>query len=253
VGDELVQMKNERASKKLSEERLTEQRQSRLASPKKARIEDLLSQVTEVNHKAVLRLVLKSDVQGSVGAITNAISEIDSEKVECKFLHSAAGAITESDILLASSSDAIVMGFNTKVEAKAVKVAKAEGVQIKLFSVIYELLDMVRDSMLGLLEPETRETIIGHAEVKQVFKVYKGKAAGCLIKDGKVTRSANARVIREGVPVFDGKMSTLRRFQDEVQEVKQGIECGIRLGEFNEYEEGDIIECYTLEKIAQTL
>ncbi len=253
VGDELVEMKNERAAKKLSEERQTELRQSRLASPKKTRIEDLLSQVTEVDHKAVLRLVLKTDVQGSVGAITNAIAEIESDKVESKLLHSAAGAITESDILLASSSDAIVMGFNTKVEAKAVRAAKAEGVQIKLYSIVYELLDTVRESMLGLLEPETRESIIGHAEVKQVFKVYKGKAAGCLIKDGKVTRKAHARVIRDGVPVFDGKMSTLRRFDDEVQEVKQGIECGIRLGDFNDYEEGDIIECYNLEKIEQTL
>ncbi len=253
VGDELVEMKNERAAKKLSEERQSELRQSRLSSPKKARIEDLLSHVTEVDHKAVLRLVLKTDVQGSVGAITNAVNEIESEKVETKFLHSAAGTITESDILLASSSDAIVMGFNTKVEAKAVRAAKSEGVQIKLYSIVYELLDTVRDSMLGLLEPETRESIIGHAEVKQVFKVYKGKAGGCLIKDGKVTRKAHARVLRDGIPVFDGKMSTLRRFQDEVQEVKQGIECGIRLGDFNDYEEGDIIECYNLEKIEQTL
>ncbi|MEM9079360.1 MAG: translation initiation factor IF-2, partial [Verrucomicrobiota bacterium] len=165
------------------------------------------------------------------------------------FLHAAAGAITESDILLASSSDAVVMGFNTKLESKAVRTAKAEGVQVKLYSVVYELLDQVREAMLGLLVPEQRETIIGHAEVKQVFKVKKGRAAGCIVKDGKVTRTAHARVLRGGVPVFDGKMSTLRRFQDEVEEVKQGIECGIRLGDFNEYEEQDIIECYLLESL----
>ena len=169
--------------------------------------------------------------------------------MEVRFLHAAAGAITESDILLASSSDGIVIGFNTKVESKAVKVARAENVQVKLYSVIYELLDQVREAMLGLLVPETREQIIGHAEVKQVFKVKRGRAAGCIVTDGKVTRIAHARVMRGRTPVFDGKMSTLRRFTDEVEEVKQGIECGIRLGSFNEYEEGDVIECYQLESI----
>jgi len=155
--------------------------------------------------------------------------------------------------MLASSSDAIIMGFNTKVEGKAVKAAKSEGVQIKLYSIVYELIDTVRDAMLGLLEPETRESVIGHAEVKQVFKVHKGFAAGCYVTNGKIQRTSHARVLRGKTPVFDGKMSTLRRFKDEVKEVKSGTECGIRLGDFNEYEEGDIIECYNLEKIDQTL
>jgi len=252
VGDTLVQMDSEKAAKKLSEERQAERRQDRLASPKMSRMEDLLSQV-KGGQKARLNIILKTDVQGSVGAIEGAVEDIESEKVECRFIHSAAGSITESDILLAGSSGAVVLGFNTKVEGKAVRAAKAEGVEIKLYSIVYELIDTVREAMLGLLEPETRETIIGHAEVKQVFKVNKGKAAGCYITDGKVTRKAHARVIRDGVPVFDGKMSTLRRFQDEVQEVKVGIECGIKLGDFNDYEEGDIIECYNLEKIEQTL
>lgn len=253
VGDELVEMESERAAKKLSEERQTERRQERLGGPQKSRMEDILALATEGGKKARLQLILKTDVQGSVGAIEGAIEDIESDKVEAKFLHAAAGAITESDIMLASSSDAIVLGFNTKVESKAVAAAKREGVQIKLYSIVYELIDTVEESMLGLLEPELRETIIGHAEVKQVFKVNKGKAAGCIIKDGKVTRKAHARVLRDGIPVFDGKMSTLRRFQDEVEEVKTGIECGIRLGSFNDYEEGDIIECYNLEKIEQTL
>ena len=252
VGDELVQMKNERAAKKLSEERLEEKRNARLVRPKKSRMEDLMSMV-EGDNKIQLKVILKGDVQGSVQAIENAINEIKSDKVEPLFIKSAAGAITENDILLASSSDAVVLGFNTKVESNAVRAAKKEGVQVKLFSVVYELIDTVEEAMLGLLDPLTRETIIGHAEVKQVFKVRRGRAAGCIIKDGKVTRTAHARVLRDDVPVFDGKMSTLRRHQDEVDEVKQGIECGIRLGEFNEYEEGDIIECYILDKIEQTL
>ncbi len=252
VGDELVQMKTERAAKKLSAERLEEKRNKRLQRPKKSRMEDLLSTV-QGNDKIQLKIVLKGDVQGSVQAIENAILEIKSDKVEPRFIKAAAGAITENDIISASSSDAVVLGFNTKLESKAVSVAKREGVQVKLFSIVYELIDTVEEAMLGLLDPLTRETIIGHAEVKQVFKVKKGRAAGCVIIDGKVTRTANARVLRGGVPVFDGKMSTLRRVKDEVEEVKTGIECGIRLGEFNEYEEGDIIECYILEKVEQTL
>jgi translation initiation factor IF-2 len=253
VGDEVVEMETERDAKKLSEERQEELRKERLTRPKKSRMEDLLAFVGEGDAKARLNLILKTDVQGSVGAIQGAIGDITSDKVEATFVNAAAGAISERDILLASSSDAVVLGFNVKVESNAVKAARREGVQIKLYSIVYELIDQVREAMLGLLEPETREKILGHAQVKQVFKVQRGRAAGCVITDGKVTRKAHARVIRGKQPVFDGKMSTLRRHQDEVEEVKQGIECGIRLGEFNEYEEGDIIECYTLEKIDQTL
>ncbi|BDS05349.1 translation initiation factor IF-2 [Oceaniferula spumae] len=252
VGDELVQMKNEKAAKKLSEERLEAKRNSRLQRPKMSRMEDLMSMV-QGDNKLQLNIILKGDVQGSVQAIQNAVEEIKSDKVEPRFISAAAGAITEGDILMASSSGAVVLGFNTKVESKAVKAARSEDVQIKLFSVVYELLDTVEESMLGLLDPVTRETIIGHADVKQVFKVRKGKAAGCIIKDGKVSRTAHARVLRGKVPVFDGKMSTLRRHMDEVDEVKTGIECGIRLGNFDEYEEGDVIECYILDKIPQTL
>ena len=253
VGDSLVEMESDRAAKKLATERQSELRAERLKVPQKSRMEDLLAHANDGNSKAQLRLILKTDVQGSVEAIRNAVLEIESQKVEVNFINAAAGPITEGDIQFASSSDAVVIGFNVKVEAKAARLSKSEGVQIKLYSVVYELIDQVREAMLGLLEPETREKIMGHAEVKQVFKVLRGRAAGCYVKDGKIQRKAHARVIRDGVPIFDGKMSTLRRFQDEVQEVKSGIECGIRLGEFNEYQENDIIECYELEKIAQTL
>ena len=252
VGDELVQMKNDRAAKKLSEERLEEKRNKRLVRPKQSRMEDLMSMV-QGDNKIQLNIILKGDVQGSVQAIENAINEIKSDKVEPRFIKSAAGAITENDIIMASSSGAVILGFNTKVESNAVRAAKREDVQVKLFSIVYELIDTVEESMLGLLDPLTRETIIGHAEVKQVFRVKRGRAAGCIVKDGKVTRTAHARVLRGSIPVFDGKMSTLRRVKEEVEEVKQGIDCGIRLGDFNEYEEGDVIECYILEKVEQTL
>jgi translation initiation factor IF-2 len=200
-----------------------------------------------------LRLVLKGDVAGSVEAIVGALQEIKSDKVTLSILHSGAGPISDNDVLLASASDAVILGFNVKVEGKAVAAAKRENVQIKLYSIIHELLDQVKDAMLGLLDPLTREKVIGHALVKQVFKVQRGWAAGCAVTDGRVTRTAHARVVRGGTPVFDGKMSTLRRYTEDVAEVRNGLECGIKLGDFNDYEEGDIIECYELEKLAQTL
>jgi len=253
VGDHLTEMRSEREAKALSTERQEEQRLARLVPQHRARMEDLFTMVNEGGGKAQLKLILKCDVQGSVEAIKKAVLAIESKKVESIFITAGAGPITESDIQYAASTDAIVLGFNVKVEAKAVKAAKSEDVQIKLYSIVYELIDQVRDAMLGLLDPLTREKIIGHAEVRQVFKLSKGKSAGSYITDGKVHRKAHARVLRGKIPVFDGKMSTLRRFQDEVEEVKIGYECGIRLGDFSDYQEGDIIECYTLEKVPQTL
>ncbi len=255
VGDSMVEMDSIRAAQKLADERQLELRNSRLKMTQKSRMEDIFSNVIHGTGKAVLKLVLKCDVQGSVEAIKNAIGEIKSDKVTTQIIIAAAGPITEGDVQMASSADATVLGFNTKVEANAVKAVKSEGVQVKLYSIVYELIDQVREAMLGMLEPLTRENVIGHAEVRMIFKLSKskGRAAGSYVKDGKIHRKAHARVLRGGVPVFDGKMSTLRRFQDEVEEVKSGMECGIRLGDFNEYQEGDIIECYTLEKIPQTL
>jgi len=253
VGDHLTEMKNEREAKALATERQDELRLKRLKPQHRSRMENLFTRVNEGGVKTQLKIILKCDVQGSVEAIQKAIHAIESEKVDCQFITAAAGPITESDVAFAASSDAIIMGFNVKVEAKAVKAAKAARVEIKLYSIVYELIDQVREAMLGLLEPLTRETVIGHGECREVFKVNKGKAAGCFITDGKVHRKAHARVLRGGIPVFDGKMSTLRRFHEEVEEVRTNFECGIRLGDFNEYQEGDIIECYKLDKVAQGL
>ena len=253
VGDHLTEMKNEREAKALATERQDELRLKRLKPQHRSRMENLFTRVNEGGVKTQIKIILKCDVQGSVEAIKKAIHAIESEKVDCQFITAAAGPITESDVAFAASSDAIIMGFNVKVEAKAVKAAKAARVEIKLYSIVYELIDQVREAMLGLLEPLTRETVIGHGECREVFKVNKGKAAGCFITDGKVHRKAHARVLRGGIPVFDGKMSTLRRFHEEVEEVRTNFECGIRLGDFNEYQEGDIIECYKLDKVAQGL
>ncbi len=253
VGDHLTEMKTEREAKALAAERQEAQRLVRLKPQHRNRMEDLYSMVRDGGGKAQLKLILKCDVQGSVEAIKKAVLAIESDKVESSFITAAAGPITESDISYAVSTDAIILGFNVKVEAKAVKSAKAAGVEVKLYSVVYELIDQVREAMLGLLEPLTRETVIGHAEVRQIFKLNRGRVAGSFVTDGRIHRKAHARVIRGGIPVFDGRMSTLRRFKDEVEEVRTNFECGIRLGEFNEYQEGDIIECYKLEKYAQTL
>ncbi|HWY39389.1 MAG TPA: translation initiation factor IF-2 [Chthoniobacterales bacterium] len=250
AGDELLVMESERAAKTLSDERLQSKRAEKLSVPQRATLETLLE---AADGKKTLRLVLKCDTQGSVEAISAALHQIDSKKVELDIIHAGVGPISESDILLASASNAVVVGFNTKVENMAVTAAKREGVQIKLYSIIYELLDQIKDAMAGLLDPEFRETVLGHAEVKQVFELSKGIVAGCLVTDGRIARTGRARVIRKRQPVYDGGLSTLRRFQDDVKEVRSGLECGIKLGDFSEYHVGDIIECYQLEAIAQKL
>lgn len=252
VGDEVVIMDSERSVKKLSEERQEELRQKKLTVTRRSTLEHLFTSIDEGNKKT-LKLVLKADVQGSVEAIVKCLGEITSEKINQRILHSDVGPITESDVLLASGSDAIIIGFNTKVENKALGVAKREGVQIKLYSIIYELIDQVKDAMTGMLDPLTREKVIGHAKVKQVFKVNKGYVGGSQVTDGRIDRKQRARVLRNGQAVYDGGIETLRRFQDEVPEVRNGLECGIKLHGFSDYEEGDVIECYELEKFAQTL
>jgi translation initiation factor IF-2 len=250
AGDELLVMESERTAKTLSDERLQAKRAEKLSVPQRATLETLLE---AADGTKTLRLVLKCDTQGSVEAISAALHQIESKKVELEIIHAGVGPISESDILLASASNAVVVGFNIKVENMAVTAAKREGVQVKLYSIIYELIDQIKDAMAGLLDPEFRETIIGHAEVKQVFELSRGIVAGCLVTDGRIARTGRARVIRKRQPVYDGGLSTLRRFQDDVKEVRSGLECGIKLGDFSEYHVGDIIECYQLEAIAQKL
>lgn len=252
VGDEVVVMENDRVVKKLSEERLEEQRQKKLGAPRRSSLETLFANIEEGNKKT-LKVILKGDVQGSVEAIVKSLHDIKTDKLKLEVLHAEVGPVTENDVILASASDAICIGFNTKVENKALAASKAEGVQIKLFSIIYELIDQVKEAMTGMLDPLTREKVIGHAKVKQVFKLTRGIVAGSQVTDGRIDRKARARVLRRGQSVYDGNVETLRRFQDDVGEVRNGLECGIKLGHYTEYEEDDIIECYELEKIAQTL
>jgi len=252
AGDELVVMDCEKSARFLSEERLADLRDTKLSSPQRTTLENLFASIAS-DAKPTLKAIVKCDVQGSLEAVVSSLKEIPQKKISLDIIHSAVGPITESDVMLASASNTVIIGFGTKTENSAAQAAKREGVQIKLFSIIYELLDQVRESMSGLLAPELREAIIGHAEVKQVFDLTKGKVAGCIVTDGRIARSARARVLRRRQPIYDGGMATLRRFADEVKEVRSGLECGIKLGDFTEYLPEDIIECYTLEKIAQQL
>ena len=253
AGDELLVMESDKAAKALSEERLAKDRKEKLATPRgRATLENLFASLA-ADARKVLRVVIKADVQGSHEALIASLNQIQSKKVDLEIIHAAVGPVSESDVLLATASDAVIIGFGVKVENTASNTAKREGVQIKLYSIIYELLDQVKEAMAGLLDPELREAVIGHAEVKQVFELTKGIVAGCSVTDGRISRTARARVLRRRQAVYDGNIATLRRFQDDVKEVRTGLECGIKLGDYTEYEPGDIIECYTLEKFTQTL
>ncbi len=252
AGDELVVMDNERDARTLSEERLFNIRNSKLAAPKRTTLENLFANIAE-GQKPSLQIVLKADVQGSVEALIGALKEIPQTKITLDIIHSAVGPVTESDVLLASASNAVIVGFSVKVENNASTIAKREGVQVKLYSIIYELIDQLKEAMAGMLDPELRESVIGHAEVRQVFDLSRGKVAGCYVTDGRIGRTARARVLRKKQPIYDGGISTLKRFQDDVKEVRSGLECGIKLGDFSEYLAEDIIECYTLEKVPQQL
>lgn len=251
AGDELTAMESEKSVRTLSEERLADLRNQKLAMPQRATLESLFDSMGD-GHKT-LRLILKCDVQGSAEALTASLTQIESKKIDLELIHVGVGPITESDVLLATASNAVIVGFNVKVENQAASAAKREGVQIKLFSIIYELIDQVKEAMVGMLDPEVRESVIGHAEVRQVFELSKGTVAGCFVMDGRILRTGRARVLRRRQPIYDGGIATLRRFQDDVKEVRVGVECGIKLGDFTEYEVGDIIECYNLEKVPQQL
>jgi translation initiation factor IF-2 len=251
-GEEYNILKNEKEARILAEDRLNKQRMGKLGAGPRVTLENIFAAIAD-EQKKVLKLIVKSDVQGSAEAVVSSIRKIDSKKIDLDIVLSGVGAISESDILLAKASNAVVIGFNTKTDNAAANAAKREGVQIKLFSIIYELIDQVKDAAAGMLEPELRETQIGTALVKQVFKLSKFPVAGCSVINGRLVRNARARVLRRRQPIYDGQLVTLKRFQDDASEVRAGLECGVRLGDFSEYLPDDIIECYQLEKVAQTL
>jgi len=251
-GMELNVMPSEREARELAEQRALEARGAKTESGPKVTLENLFDQLAESQRKT-LKLVLKADVQGSLEAIRETLKKLPTDKVDLEIIHAAVGNISESDVLLASASKAVIIGFNVRNEAGVTDVAKHEGVQIKLYRIIYELVDQVREAMAGLLEPISREVALGHADVKQVFEISKGLVAGCLVSDGRIARNSRVRLLRRKAVQFEGQIATLKRFQDDVNEVRAGLECGIRLVNFSDYQVGDIIEAYTIEKVTQKL
>ena len=256
AGDEFQAMASDRDAKALSEELQQEDRISQLeggVAPKKMSLDDLFG-AAESDEKKELKVIIKADVQGSVEAIAHSLSGIKSDKVEINILTNDVGNITENDVMLASASDAIILGFHTGKESGANAAAKREGVEIRLYSIIYELIEDVESAMKGLLEPELREQIIGEAEIREVFELSKkSKIAGSMVMSGRITAKASIRIKRGNDILFEGLIGSLKRFQNEAAEVRQGQECGIRPDNFTNFDAGDTIQAYTVEKITQNL
>jgi translation initiation factor IF-2 len=253
AGLEFSVVEDERAARDLAEQREMEAK-ALGQEPARAKItlENLFAQLAS-NASKVLKVVVKADTQGSVEAIVEALKKIDSKKVSLEIIHSAVGTITESDVALASASDAVILGFHTRVDSGVADRAKHEGVQIKLYAIIYELIDQVKEAMAGLLEPDLKDVTIGVAEVRKIFELSKGApVAGCMVTSGRIVKG-KVRVRRRKEIIYEGLTQSLRRFQDEVNEVRAGMECGIRIEGFSEFQTGDNVECYTVEKIAQKL
>ena len=239
---------NEKAARSASDKNKQEIREKQL-SPNKMTLEELFEKFQEGEEKE-LRLVIKADVQGSLEPIKTSLHDLDTSAISVHILDSGTGNISESDVMLASASDAIVVGFNVTADAAAKRLAETEGVSIRLYQVIYRLIDDIEKALKGMLEPEYREITVGKAVVRAVFRITKvGNIAGCKVIDGEIRRNGKARVLREGKSIHQSELNSLKREKDDAKEVRQGFECGIGIKGFNDFEEGDIIECYTLERV----
>ncbi len=254
AGDEFVVTKDERIARDIAESRLEKQRAAGLAPVRKVTLDDLFSQMTAGTVKD-LGIVIRADVQGSAEAIADAIARLGTAAVKPQVLLQGVGGITENDVQLAAASNAIIIGFNVRPEAKAAALAEREGVDIRAYSIIYEALSDIRAAMEGLLEPTLKERVLGRAEVRQVFMIPKaGAVAGCYVTDGTIVRAGSrVRVVRDGVVAYEGTMGSLRRFKDDVKEVATGYECGIGVENFNDIKPGDRLEVFTIDKIAAKL
>jgi len=254
AGDVFQVVKDERVAREIAEDRARKHRTADLSGSAKVTLDDLFAKIKEGSVKE-LALVIKSDVQGSAEALTAGVEKLATAAVKLRVIHSGVGGITESDVLLAAASNAIIIGFNIRPEPKASALAEQQGVDVRLYTIIYDAMAEIKAAMEGLLEPTLKERMLGRAEVRQVFTVSKaGVIAGAYVVDGTITRAAvGARVIRDNVVVYEGKLGSLRRFKDDVREVQQGYECGISVENFNDVKAGDIIEAYAVDKIAAKL
>ncbi|RUS46318.1 translation initiation factor IF-2 [Cohnella sp. AR92] len=249
AGDPFMVFEDERKAREIAEKRSIKTRQETMKSNQKVTLDDLFSKIKEGEIKD-LNVILKADVQGSLEALKGSLEKIEVEGVRVKTIHSGVGAITESDVSLALASAAIVIGFNVRPEPRAAATAEQEKVDVRLHRIIYKVIEEIEQAMKGMLDPIFKEKVIGHAEVRETFKVSKvGTIAGCMITDGKVARNAEARVIRGGVVVHEGKLDSLKRFKDDAKEVSEGYECGITLEKYNDLQIGDVIEAFVMESV----
>ncbi|WP_284139991.1 translation initiation factor IF-2 [Virgibacillus sp. LDC-1] len=249
AGDRFLVFEDEKKARQVGEARQQKQIQENRSEQTKVSLDDLFEQIKQGEMKEI-NIIIKADVQGSAEALASSLQKIDVEGVNIKIIHTGVGAITESDIILASASNAIVIGFNVRPDVNAKKAAESENVDVRLHRVIYKAIEEIEAAMKGMLDPEYAEKVIGQAEVRETFKVSKiGTIAGSYVTDGKITRDAGVRLIRDGVVLFEGEIDALRRFKDDVKEVAQNYECGITIKNFNDIKEGDVIEAFVMEEI----
>jgi translation initiation factor IF-2 len=253
AGDELLVLESERKAREVALYRQGKFRDTKLAKQAPQKLEDMMSQMGE-NKTATVQLVIKADVQGSAEALRDALTNLSTDEVAVKVIASGVGGITESDVTLAAASAGRIIGFNVRADASARNAMKESGVDVRYYSIIYEAIDDIRQALSGLLAPEVKETIVGLAEVRDVFRSSKfGTVAGCIVADGYVRRNNPIRVLRDNVVIFEGGLESLRRFKDDVNEVRAGTECGIGVKNYNDVRVGDQIECYSRVEVARTV
>ena len=244
-GDRFIVMDDEREAKQIAAKRLQLQREQSVRSQKKMTLEEIGRRLKVGDFKE-LNIILRGDVDGSVEALSDSLQKLTTEEIQVNIIHKGVGQISESDILLATASDAIVIGFQVRPSAQARKLAEKEEVEIRMYSIIYDAINEIHDAMEGMLSAEVKEEIMGSAEIREVFKISKvGTIAGCMVQDGTIERNHDIRVIRDGVVVFTGKLGSLKRFKDDVKDVRQGFECGLNVEKFNDIQVGDVIEAFS--------
>ena len=251
AGDRFQVIENTLKARQISLHRLAHQREAALAKSARLTLEQLHEQLAAGDVKE-LPLIIKADVQGSVEVLSDTLNKLSSEKVKIKVIHAGVGAITETDVLLASTSNAVIIGFNVRPERKASELAQLENVDIRLHTIIYNVTDEIKKAMVGLLAVTFKETTLGRAEVRDTFRVSGvGAVAGCYVQDGKLTREARVRLVRDGVVVYEGRIRSLRRFKEDVTEVRASLECGVSLENFSDVKLGDVIEAFVVERVAE--
>ena len=249
AGDEVIAVGDDKLSRQVADERREKLKASREATMAKMSMENLFASIEE-GKQLTLNLIIKADVQGSVEAVKQALEKLSNDEVKVRVLHSGAGAITKDDVNLASAFNAIIIGFNIRPDASARAAAEKEKVDVRLYTVIYNAIEDMEKAMKGLLAPQYKEVLLGHAEVRSVFKITgAGTIAGCYVQDGKMQRNAQVRLLRDNVVMFTGKLSSLKHYKEDVKEMGTGFECGMSLEGYNDIKEGDVVECYIMEEI----